>query len=402
MAINTYHTDIGAFALAGKYITGEGKWLSFYDSIASKNSTGMLVVHRDDMVFNYQPLAYLIPSTVYLPFKGIIDQTGELLLNKQWISHQPISIRFILLIYKLPMILADVAILYLLPKFFIAARHQTIATILWAYNPLAIFVSSMMGQVDIIIALLLLTSYYYLQKKHVYLSAALIALSALFKPIGLILLPVVAIYHFHYKNKLSLLVSTCVIGFITYLIGVSPYVQSGSYRHYALFAEQLSKSTYASISIASGHDIPLFFILYTIVLLLYWSRKITVLDATISILLASLAFTHFHPQWMVWVIPLFLIRAILTSEYMSVGLITICWLLVLFSFDESLNTQLFINSTLTISSAIKLHPIFVTLISLARAGIVGCLVFLITSPSIVHPKGQKKSITDQMAYGYGK
>ena len=379
LSLTTYHSDLGAFSLAGKYIAGEGKWFTFYDTIASKDSTGAMVTHRTDMAFIYQPLAYLIPSVVYLPFSGIVRQTGEIFLNHEWTNNFPSNFNFLLLLYKLPMLLADIGILFLLPKFFTKQSHKRIAQILWAFNPLAILVSSMMGQVDIIIALLILVSLYFAKNNKLVLASIFVALSALIKPIGLILIPIYIIHQFHQNKNIlkSLLVGAAGLG--VYVLGILPFIGSASYRYYALFADLINKSTYAAISIAAGHDIPLFFILFIIVVLTFWSKRISLTQAVAATLLSSLAFTHFHPQWLVWLMPLFIILAIDTEDYLFYAASILCWLIILFSFDSSLHLQLFFHSQLSLPSSLTSSNLFKEAIQLSRAGLIGILIWFIGS-----------------------
>lgn len=377
LSVTTYHSDLGAFALAGKYIVGEGKWLTFYDQIASKDEAGNLVVHRKDMVFNYQPLAYLIPSFVYLPFTNVVNKTGDLLLNRNWVASNPSPINFSLLLYKLPMLIADIAILFLIQKFFKKENNKILSMFLWAFNPLAIYVSSVMGQVDIIIALFILLSLLSLKNDHPFRAIIFVSLSALIKPVGLILIPIIALGFFTQTKNIVRSFLLVITGVGVYLLGILPYISSASYRYFALFAEQINKSTYASISIASGHDIPFFFIMLVIVALLVWKKDISVSVGVGVALLASLVFTHFHPQWLVWVMPWLIIESIEKNDYLVYLITILCWFGVLFSFDETLHVQTIIRSKIVIADAIKKSSFYKEIIQLSRAGLIGISLILL-------------------------
>lgn len=382
LSITTYHSDLGAFALAGKYIVGEGKWLSFYDTIASVDSAGQMVIHRTDMVFNYQPLAYLIPSVIYLPFINLVSHTGDLLINRQWIESTPLPFNFTLFVYKLPMLLGDLGIFWLLTKFFSSSKSKQTALLLWAFNPLAIYVSSMMGQVDIIIAFFLLLSVYF-YRNHRYLYAVVaVSLSALIKPIGLILLPllILDLLVIHKNWRKAIWIGLAGVG--TYILGILPYIGSASYRYYALFAQQIGKSTYAAISIASGTVIPYFFISLTVIFFLFYFRKVSFLTAFIAIILSSLAFTHFHPQWLLWIMPLLIIRSIESADYLLLLSSIACWFGVLFSFDATLQLQMFLHSRLVLPTTLTLSELFTQVIQICRAGLIGTLVTLMYQKDI--------------------
>ncbi len=368
LAVTTYHSDLGAFAQAGRAIAGENKWLSFYDT---------MLTPKIDTVFNYQPLAYLIPSIFYLPFRGIVMETGNLVKDHDWIVSNPSVFNPLLLIYKYPMILADLAFLWLLPKFFSRKKEKKTAMLLWAFNPLAIFVSSMMGQVDIIIALFITAGLYLYQKEKPFLSVLLIALSALIKPAGLILIPILALHYLATEKKLFQSILLGITGFGVYLLGILPYLGSATYRHYALFAEQIGKSTYAAISIASGHDIPLFFIIYALILILVWQKRLSFFTAVSAALLSTLAFSHFHPQWLVWIMPWLVIYSVSKSDYLLYFVSLVCWLFVLFAFDPSLHLQIFIHSSLALPSSITTSSYFLELVQMSRAGLIATLIYLL-------------------------
>lgn len=368
LAITTYHSDLGAFAQAGRAIAGEGKWFSFYDT---------MLTPKIDTVFNYQPLAYIIPSIFYLPFRGLLLETGNLVKNHDWITSNSSIFNPLLLLYKYPMILADLAFLWLLPKFFSGKKEKETAMLLWAVNPLAIFVSSLMGQVDIIIALFITLGLYYYRKDKPFLSVIFFALSALVKPAGLILIPILALHYFATHKKLLKSILLGITGLGTYLLGILPYLGSAAYRHYALFAEQIGKSTYAAISIASGHEIPLFFIVFALILILVWQKRLSFFSAVCSALLSTLAFSHFHPQWLVWIMPWMIIYSVIKSDYFIYLTLIICWLFVLFSFDSSLHLGLFIHSNLSLPTTFSGSSYFLEMVQLSRAGIIAVLIWLL-------------------------
>ncbi len=368
LSLTTYHSDLGAFAQASKAIAGDGKWFSFYDT---------MLTPKIDTVFNYQPLAYLIPSVFYLPFRGIVLSTGDLIKNHGWVLANSSWFNPLLLLYKYPMILADLAFLWLLPKFFSSKREKTLATLLWAFNPLAIFVSSMMGQVDIIIALFLTLALYYYQKDRPFFSIILISLSALIKPAGLILIPVLALHYFVTKKKVLRSLLLAGTGLTVYLLGILPYLGSSAYRYYALFAEQIGKSTYAGISIASGHDIPYFFIFYALTAILVWKKRLTFGQATTTALLSSLVFSHFHPQWLVWVMPWLTIYTVKKADPLLYLMVVLSWLAILFSFDNTLHLQMFLHSGLSLPVSLSSASYFQEMVQISRASLIACLVWFL-------------------------
>jgi hypothetical protein len=181
------------------------------------------------------------------------------------------------------------------------------------------------------------------------LAVIFISLSALIKPIGLILLPVTALSHYQKNNNLLNSLGLIGSGFLVYLLGILPYFHLDSYRYYALFADQIGKSTFAGISIASGTQIPWFFIAYLFALYLYWQQKINSTNTYLAVILSSLVFTHFHPQWLVWITPVFIFY-IIKNNRLPVWLIVLgAWFFVLLSFDDTMLVQAFLHSNLSLA-----------------------------------------------------
>lgn len=380
LAINTYHSDLGAFALAGKYIAGEGRWFSFYDQVVSIAEDGEVVYLPHKTIFNYQPLAYILPSLFYLPFRGVVNQTAEGILNVNQDLLNRVSSNWLLLLYKLPMITADLAIVFLLPKFFSDQGKKRLSQIFWLFNPLGIYVGSMMGQVDVIIAFWLVLALLARRNKRYCLSAVMVAVSALIKPIGLILIPVIVIEAVGKRGFWrGLLPGLC--GGLTYILGMLPYISSPAYRMFSLFADQINKSTYAGIAISGGTAIPWFFAIYGLILLLQWKKRVGFFTAFGAGLLSSLAFTHFHPQWLVWLMPWMVVWAI-KRKSMAIYLVAIfAWFCVLFSFDPTLHYGIFLGSKSVLEFPLSVQNLTGQMILMGRAFLVGILLYLLTDKS---------------------
>ncbi|MFA5828013.1 MAG: hypothetical protein WC841_01440 [Candidatus Shapirobacteria bacterium] len=379
LAITTYHSDLGAFALAGKYIAGEGKIWSFYDQAVRFNEDGSVLYLPSKMIFNYQPLAYILPSLFYLPFKGLILDTAEGIVNTNWDILHSVSVNWVLLLYKLPMIVADLAIVFMLAKFFIDQKKKRLAQILWIFNPLGIYVGSMMGQVDIMIAFWLVLALLARKNKKYCLTAAMVAISALIKPIGLILIPIVVMESILRNKNFWRGIAPGICGGLVYFLGILPYLGSPAYRAFSLFADQINKSTYAGIAISGGTAIPWFFIAYSVILLLFWKNNISFLTAFGAGLLSSLAFTHFHPQWLVWLMPWMVIWAI-KNESMMVYLAAIFgWFCVLFSFDPTLHYAIFLAAREMSQLPLSIQNMSGQILLMGRAVLIGILVYLLAT-----------------------
>jgi len=210
--------------------------------------------------------------------------------------------------------------------------------LLWLFNPAAIYVSSVMGQSDMMVVFFLLLSLIAAKEKRYETAALFAGLSALFKPAGLFLIPVVAVAAL--TVSLPKAVKSFLVGFGVYLLGILAYLPSISFRTYALLAEQTGKSTFAGITIASGTTIPWFFIAYTAILILLVKKRLSLFNGLALALAASLVFSHFHPQWFVWLTPWLIYQTLSGKIYLYWAAI-LAWLTILLSFDFSLHLASF-------------------------------------------------------------
>lgn len=101
--------------------------------------------------------------------------------------------RAFLVLLKLPAILADVAgtaLLYALARAEMPAPKAATLAALYAFSPVVLLNSSVWGQIDAILALLLVACLRLVGRRRYAAAAALLALAALTKPLALLLVPV--------------------------------------------------------------------------------------------------------------------------------------------------------------------------------------------------------------------
>jgi Gpi18-like mannosyltransferase len=186
----TYHGDVTATYWWGKFATDFG-WRGFYNWLNfgghGPPDQPMINIYydwgvRQTYLFFYNIFWYLNTHISLFPSKFMqwyFDQGNQYLL-------------------KLPMIFADILIVYLCYKF---TKSKKIALILALYSPL-IYNSAVWGSGDSIICLFALTSIYFLWHKKYIPSALFFIISLLYKSSLLIWTPVLLIILI--KNKISL------------------------------------------------------------------------------------------------------------------------------------------------------------------------------------------------------
>jgi hypothetical protein len=379
LSITTYHGDLAALTLSAESISVNHKITDFYESVFTIGEQGELKLPDHQMTFIYQPLAYFIPNIFYFPFVPIIKNVTDGLLHTHPYNIGNKTFYLPLLIFKLPLLAADISLIWLIPLLFKNQKDKNLAKILWALNPLAIYVSSMIGQVDAILTFFLVLGLIYFQRSRFNLSAFFFTLSALVKPIGLITLPFIALFAYQKTNNLKKSLTSLIVGSVTFTLGILPFINSVVYRQYTLFAEHIQKTLFSGIAISPGTLIPLFFITYAILFALSLRRKLNPTMTLGAVLFSSLCFTHFHPQWLVWLTPWLIYLSIKQEDYLIWLITIISWLIILFSFEPSLTLHIFIGfkvSPPNLSTALQNN--LTTLVSLSRAWLIALMLLLLT------------------------
>lgn len=304
LSLTTYHSDTEVFALAGKLVAA-GHILNLYDFSSSS------------AVFNYPPLIYL--------FHGAFN----FLLN--------ISPSFI----KLPYLIFDLLLGFILLKLFDSKEKSILAFTLWMFNPINLYATYMMGQFDIIPTFFIILSIYFVVKHRLEWAGLSLGFGIAFKIFPLFLVIPLLILGKNYQQKFKLL----VLSILPYALSILPYLSSASFRSTALFANQSSKSLYAGIAVSGGETIILFPAALLFFYLVIWFKKraIETWKIYLTPLLLFFIFTHFHPQWLLWITP-FLILDLVKFNFKNLAaamLIFLSWFVSLFFFDPSMTVGIF-------------------------------------------------------------
>lgn len=329
----TLHPDFRAVNLAGYLVAQKGHVFSFYDYLSRQPRTDPLVLLYGDNLFIYPPLAYLTHAVfngllfhIYpqSAFFTLLQDIGRLRLDP--------GFPWLMYLLKLPYLIADISCFILLTKILPEKTKRT-GLLFWMFNPVTIYTSYLMGQFDIFVALFVLLSVFFLPRKS-WLSSAMLGFGAGFKPFILVLAPFLP--GNIWKNTLT------AVGF--YVLTLIPYLGSPAFRQYALLASQSDKLLYAKIMISGSQFLPLFIL--TLVISLWWRylrpRVLSDLSWLCVPLLLFYAFTHFHPQWFVWVMPLLtIIYATSKSVRLPIWALIGSFIYIVLSFETSLNFGLF-------------------------------------------------------------
>lgn len=303
LSFTTTHQDIQSLIAGGQVVFSHP--ITFYDY--SSNA----------VVFNYPPLIYWffgLFTFIFGPIAGFL---------------------------KVPYLIFDILSGLLLYKL-VDSRKALVIFAIWIFNPISIYSTYMMGQFDIIPTFFTILSVYLAAKEKLKLASLALGFGIAFKlyPVFLIIPLVFLAKGFWTRIKLV------ILSLLPYMVSILPYLPSGSFRQTALFANQSSKSLYASIGVSGGEAIllfPFFLIFFYLYIASKGVNKESLWKIYLIPLLLFFTFTHYHPQWLIWVTP-FLILDLGINKFknlLPILIIVITWFASLFFFDPSLTLGMF-------------------------------------------------------------
>lgn len=342
LASSTFHPDIRAFQLGGQ-VVASGNILNLYDYLYTLPQNSQIIKVFGPDLFIYPPLIYLLNGFFYFIWVNILGLhfVGEFLIeNNSFFGN--LLFNWHLLFVKLPYLIFDILTAFIFYKIFPDHKTKLLGFGLWLFNPVNLYVTYMMGQFDIIAVFFSVLSLYFIKKRQISLSAFSLGWGIAFKIYPLFLLIALVVYGKTFWKKLEII----ILGLAPYVISILPYLSSHGFRSSALVAGQTLKSLYAAVPISGGESILLFpaFLLAFYTFLFINQPSITKLwESYFIILLLFFIFTHYHPQWFLWITPFFLISLLVCKfkNYLAICLSLFSFFGLLFFFDSSLTVNIF-------------------------------------------------------------
>lgn len=338
------HPDLRATARASYLISQEGMIFNFYDFNLREVETKYLEIDRGVDIFNYPPLGYL----VFAPFMKLLSsfypwELFQTFVNNMERVYGDPGLPGLLFLLKTPFLIFDIVGLLLIGQLFTDPKRRFWSQMIWLFNPVTIYVSYMIGQSDLFIAVFILAALVLSAKEKYIWAAVFLGLGAGIKLFPLLLLPFLAIYGG--KNIVER-VKIFAGGILAYSLLLLPYLPSPGFRQYALVASQTDKMLFAKIPVSGAEFLPLFLVLFVFVVWWCWTQpaRLKLWQWFLVVLLAFFALVHYHPQWFVWMVPLLILLVVSDSTRkftFPVTVLLLCYTIIVFMFDSSLNIGLF-------------------------------------------------------------
>ena len=260
---------------------------------------------KQNTPLHYPPVIYILYNTHRYINSWMFSPYFQDWLNNGNFLHleQNPNIFRDLLVMKLPILLFDFLTAFVLILLAPIGKKR-LAGALWLLNPFSIYAIYFFGQFDIIAAFLVLSSIYLWHKNKFAFAYGILGLAAAVKVFPLLLLPVLLIYDPRSLTKKLLGSGTFALVF---LICLAPIITS-IIALKSVFLSNLTGGLFkASIELGGGKSLPIFLVAYFLILaalFLNYIKKPAIESVIFIILTLLLVLSDFHPQWMIWIMPL--------------------------------------------------------------------------------------------------
>lgn len=333
LASASFHPDTRTLSLSSAVFFQKGT-LNFYEE--SPNIAPQEVL--DDL-----PLSYLILLPVHGLLRSFVDiPTENVFLNSSQNLLGSLHLNLYLIYTKMPLIFFDLLLGFVLTLSVRASLQKKILT-LWMLNPFTLWVTAMIGQMDVVVTFFIALAWFLTSKQKLGWAALALGVGGAIKSSPFLLVPLLVGLGGSFKEKLKL----ATLSVLPYLVSVGPYLDNKDFRQDALLAPQLVKSFFAQMPLSGGEVIFIVPAILIFLYLIYFSTKRDTKDFfkfSIVALLLVLAFTHFHIQWFLWVMPFLLLWLIenWSKEIIpAIAGLFFSLLVMIFLFDSSLQLKLF-------------------------------------------------------------
>jgi hypothetical protein len=375
----TLHPDLWGHSFTAYFFAYEWK-LNIYEHLLSLPSDYPLVRNFGvGDIFIYPPLTYFTLGIFRFLSRPFTDANFlPWVMENMSLVYQRKDLYWNLFVYKFPYLFVDLGMIYFFTKLFKEDKKKKIALLLMLFNPLSLYSTFMIGQIDILPVFFTVLSLYFYKNKKLELSLLSLGVGGSYKMYPLLfVLPLAFIGAKQLLPRLKL----AFLGFLPFILTIIPYLGSEAFRGMVLFSPKNQKMLFMGLNVSGAEVIYIFIALLSGVdAFLYYTRKNTSLaNIFLCILLLIFSVTHYHPQWFLWITPFLIYQQVRDNfKYWEIVLtFLISWLIITLFFEASLSFGLFnplypaLNSAKSISEFLATYTDVFQLKSLIRSVFAG-------------------------------
>ena len=333
VSIFVFHPDIKTFNYQSSFLK-RGVFNIYSYLIDNKKSLSL----KENFV--YFPLTYLTLGgyqTIAAPILGNGFDSWLANADSFSIVGDPNIFKY-LFVLKLPYLILDVGVAFMLLKYFDDRKLGRKAFTLWLFNPFTIFIIYAFGNIDIFPVALVLASLLFLKKERYSLAALMLGLAAGFKIYPLLFVPFLIVSGKSIKEKLRLgIIPFAVFGLISL-----PFLSS-SFLESTLISGLTTRMFNPGFSVGFGESIIVGILLLSALFFYAWliDKRPNLFNYWMVTLLIIFSFSHFHIAWLLWIAPFVII--------LGVDKPTLSWPLFLLSITSMLIPLFYQDRSMSIS-----------------------------------------------------
>lgn len=309
---------------------------------------GYLNSHKLDIPDFHYPPAHYWWLKIHYPISKIVGGNGL----DEWLKSGSAQASFdnnifrYCLAVKLPLLILGLAtgflIYKIIKKYGYDENKARLGALIWYFNPITIYSLVMMGQNDVVAIFMFLLGMYFYDKSPI--AIGFWALAAGVKNYPLIW---AVVFLLIFEKKILKLVTKLGILVAGYGLILLPWIGKDYFREAVLNSGLSQRMFIASIPIGFEKYILLVPLLLVIIALKAWHKrtKNKLLVASLIIVeccLVIFGFSHFNPQWMLWLMPFvsiyWAIKGIKSSDLILALLVFVLWFGLTLGFDDKFLT----------------------------------------------------------------
>ncbi len=331
------------------YFHPDIKTYNFQASFLKKgiiNIYSYLIQNRENLPikeeFVYFPLTYFFLGAYQTAASPLLGNNFQTWLTDASVEAKgQLGVFRYLFLLKLPYLILDISVAFLLIKFFDNDKQKKEAFFLWLFNPVSLAIIYIFSNVDIIPVFLSLLAILLLQKNKYVWSGILLGVAAGFKAYPLIFLPFLITFTKTTKNFLKISLSTLIV----LLLVILPF-RSVEFTQSALVSGLTTRLVFPGIGIGFGEALMVGII--ALVILFVAGLIEGVQEAgkipyfILSALLLLYSSIHYHIQWLLWIMPfliIFYVNQRKLGKLLWIWIIMACLIPLLYD-DKSMSVSL--------------------------------------------------------------
>lgn len=293
--------------------------------------------------FAYYPLAYFFLGGYQVMASPLLgDNFNHWLSDASSSANEQNEVFRYLFILKLPYLILDILIAFVLTTFFIEEKQKKRVLTLWLLNPFSIVLIYAYAGFDIIPVFLVLLSLMLAAKEKLFWAALLLGLGAAFKAYPLLFVPLLFLIGKDKGQKIQVLLASLV----PFLLIIGPFLNTANFRESVLTSGQMTRLTLVGLNLGFGES--LMVSVMALAGFFFWrGLEVRIIKKDLwryyfVLLLLIFSFMHFHIQWLLWLLPLAVISFVSLRQLSSIVgvLFALAFLIPVFYDDKAMTVGL--------------------------------------------------------------